>query len=746
MSSPLVTLFATTIFASAFLIFFVQPMVGKHILPWFGGAPAVWSLCLVFYQLTLFAGYVYAHLLIRRVRGSRQLLIHALLFAATLAVLPVLPDESWKPEGGAPPMGQIFSMLAANVGLPFLLLAATGPLLQAWYARVFPGRSPYGLYAVSNLGSLLALVSYPFVVEPRMPLSLESQLWSWLFAGCGLAILCCAWLASRGNAGDIPPTHERAADANIDAGQIALWVLLPACAVVLFMGVTNELCVDLASAPFLWIAPLAIYLLTYILCFSSERLYRRGLFAPLAAFAVGYLIWSRVATVGPIVAEVPSATLPVLAVSFGLALFLGCMLIHGELYRLRPAPARLTAYYLCISGGGALGGLFVGIAAPQVFSGYYELPFGWAACWVLFTWTCLRDPGPLLRRRSVRTALVVTVAGVVVTLGMLTARDSRPDTDHLLYQKRNFFSILRVTELRGKDKTPRMHRLKSGTTVHGAQPLHPKFQLQPTTYYGSDTGIGFVMAQREAAPMHVGVIGLGIGTLAAYGRAGDHYQFYEIDPDVIRIAEDEGYFSYLANSPAQVELIPGDGRLSLESQLHESGPQRFDLLVLDAFSSDAIPVHLLTVEAFKLYTQHLKPDGVLAVHITNRHLNLAPLVFGLAAEFEMRAAVISNPKSVRHFQQSASWVILSKNASYLDSLLLRVQEAEARRDLQPLGIAFGFPAEERVIDAPLWTDDYSDLFSVLRSRKLSRFWSVPERDNKRSKQKSSRPSAGEEGG
>jgi spermidine synthase len=380
---------------------------------------------------------------------------------------------------------------------------------------------------------------------------------------------------------------------------------------------------------------------------------------------------------------------------------------------------RLTAYYLCISGGGALGGLFVGIVAPQIFSGYYELPFGWAACWVLFTWVCLRDPGSLLRRRGVRTALVVAVAGIVVTLGMLTARESRPDTEPLLYQKRNFFGILRVTELRDQDSIPRMHRLMSGTTIHGAQSLHPKTRFQAITYYGSSTGIGFVMARREPAPMHVGIIGLGVGTLAAYGRAGDRYQFYEIDPDVIRIAENEDYFSYLANSPAQLELIPGDGRLSLENQLHEEGPHSFDLLVLDAFSSDSIPVHLLTAEAVELYTQHLKPDGVLAVHVTNRHLSLTPLVFRLAAEFAMRAVVISNQRFPRYFQQSANWLILSKNASYLDSLLFGVQEAAFERDPRVPDVTFAYPKEESVIDAPLWTDDYSDLFSVLRSRELS---------------------------
>jgi hypothetical protein len=428
--------------------------------------------------------------------------------------------------------------------------------------------------------------------------------------------------------------------------------------------------------------------------------------------------------VGPGTSAATSVTLPILALSFGLALFSTCMLIHGELYRLRPPPTRLTLYYLCISGGGALGGLLVGIAAPHLLSDYYELPLGWVACWALITWACLRDPGPLLSRSEVRTALVVVGAGIIVTLGVMTALDSEPEKGTLVYQKRNFFSILRVIEFRGPDSTPYVRRLKNGTTSHGGQALFPGARTQPTTYYGITTGNGLVMAERKAAPMHVGVIGLGVGTLAAYGRAGDQYRFYEIDPDVIAIAENEDYFSFLADSPANSELIAGDGRLSLETELHEGGSHSFDLLVLDAFSSDTIPVHLLTVEAFELYNQHLKPDGVLAVHVTNRHFEIDPLIARLGAKFAMHPIVIGTSLFDPHFQYPADWVILSKNASDLDSLLLRVQDTQAKEGLKALGLTVSFPIEE--IDTPLWTDDYSDLFSVLKSSELSRLWSAPE--------------------
>ena len=410
--SPSVALFAATVFASAFLIFFVQPMVGKHILPWFGGAPAVWLVCVAFYQLTLFFGYGYAHLLNQRLASSRQLVTHAILFAAALLVLPVLPDESWKPQGGAPPSLHILAMLASNVGPPFLLLAATGPLLQAWFARAFPGRSPYGLYAVSNAGSLLALLAYPFFVEPLTSLSSQSAAWSWAFAACGLAILACGWQAWGGaralapiaaqRSGDTAPAEKAAgmpgADpaADGDATRTLLWIFLPACAVVLFMGVTNELCLDVASIPFLWIVPLAIYLTTFIICFGSERLYRRGLFATLALLSAALLIAARVGTVDALTLGKGASPIAILAVLYSLALFFSCMLVHGELYRLRPSPERLTAYYFCVSGGGALGGLFVAIAAPRIFSEYYELPFGGLACLLFSTLACLKNPGPLL--------------------------------------------------------------------------------------------------------------------------------------------------------------------------------------------------------------------------------------------------------------------------------------------------------------------------------------------------------------
>ncbi len=711
-------LFIGTIAASAFLLFMVQPMVGKHILPWFGGGPGVWTLCLTFYQSTLFLGYAYAHLLIEHVPRERQPFVHALVFASALAVLPVLPGASWQPEAGADPSARILMMLLANVGLPFFLLAATGPLLQAWFARAQPSRSPYPLYAASNLGSLLALVSYPLLIEPRVPLLRASQIWSWGFALCGISILACAWLAKWGpRVEGVMKAHDAVGEA-VEARSVAVWILLPAVAVVLLLGITNKLCLDIGSVPFLWIVPLCIYLFTFIACFGSDRTYRRGVFTSLAASAtlLLVLVWLSSDELGGW--RYGSSSILPQVVVYSLALFSTCMLAHGELYRLRPPPARLTAYYLCISGGGALGGLFVGLVAPRIFSDYHELPLGLGTCWLLFVLACRRDPGSVLHAGQPggarRTAALAGVGALVTLIGiaaysergaLLGGHGDRPER-RVLLQQRNFFGVLTVREVRAVDPVRHQLELSSGTTMHGAQLVYPAPRL-PISYFSSHTGIGFVMRGREPGERpKVGVIGLGVGTLAAYGRKEDHYRFYEIDPNVIRIARDDGGFSYLRDSAAEIEIVLGDGRLSLQSELDRGLVGGFDLLVIDAFNSDAIPMHLLTLEAFRLYERRVARDGVLALHVSAEYVDLAPLVFRLAESIGFHAVAISNQE--HQVSSYSDWVILSRDADYIDSLV-----ALACGD--PVAAAtVWIPKAERLAGTPLWTDDYSDLFRVLR--------------------------------
>jgi hypothetical protein len=712
---PGVLLFSVSIFASAFLLFMVQPMVGKHILPWFGGAPGVWMLCLAFYQSTLFLGYAYAHLLLLFFEPRWQFAVHAAVFAAALAVLPVLPGEAWKPDPGASPSLRILAMLIANVALPFFLLASTGPLVQWWFARVFPGRSPYPLYAVSNIGSLLALVSYPFLVEPRLTLSMTSSVWSWGMAAAGVSVCCCAWWATRKSVGRNESSFMATSEV-VSAARVAGWVLFPACAVVLLMGVTNQLCLDVASVPFLWIIPLCIYLVTFILCFASERVYRRNSFILLW---VGSLV-ALIALLEWDLARAAWGRAPSLLVQiaiYALMLFGGCMLAHGELYRSRPAPRFLTRFYLCVSGGGALGGLFVGLAAPRIFQDYHELPIGAAACWLLVLWACWRDPASFLHAGRGHLA---PVTATLVTLAVFVAHWTHPplSKDRVIAKQRNFFGVLEVLE--AYPDQPRLHQMKlrNGSTMHGVQHVKGNARREPVSYFGRFTGIGLVMgAANEGRPWRVGVIGLGIGTLAAYGRSGDRMVFYELDPDVVAIAQNPAYFSYLHDSAAEIEVVPGDARLSLEAELRAGRERGFDLLVIDAFNSDAIPVHLLTLEAFQLYQRHLRTGGALAVHVSNRHFDLTPLVFRLGRDLGLRVLGIANQLIPKHLSIDSWWLVLSEHGPYLESVT-----TYGRRQMKALGIprkkiGFGGLSESVIDRAPVWTDDYSDLFSLLKRRR-----------------------------
>lgn len=707
---PVVWLFAATVFASAFLIFSVQPMVGKYILPWFGGVPAVWMTCLAFYQTALFIGYGYAYWLAGRISPARQPFVHGVVFVASLAVLPVLPGAAWKPEAGADATGLILGMLAANVALPFVLLASTGPLLQVWFSRALPGRSPYGLFAVSNLGSLLGLLSFPFLIEPLVPLSLQSRFWSWIFALTGLAILACsAWAATVSLVSNASDERSVPGSEPLRGDRIAMWVLFPASAVVMFMGVTNHLCLDLASVPFLWLAPLSVYLISFVLCFGSGRLYSRTLFMGLAVASLGALAATTAWEPGPTFGLVSKGSIGARILLYCAALFCGCMVAHGELYRLRPGATRLTIFYLCVAGGGALGGLFAGIAAPHVFHGYHELPIGVGLCWLLALVSLRMSPTGLLAGR-LRTVTLLGLALVAVGAAGFYVVEAARSSPGTVAVHRNFFGILRVVHRRTKE--PHL-ALRHGTTRHGLQYTRPAERREPTSYYGRVTGIGVVLASRiegGAEPIRMGVVGLGVGTLAAYARRADSIVFYEINPDVVRIARDSGFFSFLRNTEAEIEIVVGDARLSLEAELQRSGSREFDVLVLDAFNSDSIPLHLLTREAFQVYSQHLREDGLLAVHLSNRSFDLSIPVARLGESVGLKGMRVANEVAPR--SDRAEWLILSRDPGYFDVLSARV--ARLRGLPRPIPIAARKPDPNRVARAPLWTDDFSNVLVALR--------------------------------
>lgn len=725
-------LFIVAILASSFLLFLVQPMVGKRILPWFGGTPSVWTLCLAFYQTTLFLGYAYAHLLIRFASPVAQLGIHALVVVAAFIALPVLPGEVWQPTSMLNPNADILAMLTANVALPFIALSSTGPLVQAWFARLYPDRSPYPLYAVSNVGSFAALLAYPFFLEPRLPLSTTSNLWSYGFSLTVAAVLGCALLARvsgpRSGSSEAAASEQDLEQPGIR--HVVLWIGLAGCAVVLLMSVTNSVCLDIASVPFLWILPLATYLMTFIVCFASERNYRPAPYVVLTLLAfsltlgLGFTLDLLLPFVSPVAGDSITTILYSIYVqipAYCTLLFAGCMIMHGELYRLRPPARSLTTFYLCVSGGGALGGLFVGLLAPVLFDDYHEIRVGLGLAMLLFL------AASLLRSRKTTIATITTkatktadplswrwriAAPVGLALAFYVLWPPSVDSDLVIYAERGFFGVLHVTEY--KEDSMRQRQLISGSTLHGVEFSGWAGRPVPSSYYGRATGIAAALQHPKGTHLNVGLIGLGVGTLAAYGKEGDTFRYYEIDPAVVHIARDSGLFSFLDSSDADVEVILGDGRLTIANEQSRSGSQEFDFLILDAFSSDAIPVHLLTTEAFEVYADSLSKNGVIAAHVSNRHFELLPLVARIGFEVGLHPLVASTAAAPQLQSQASDWIFLSRNPRRSQQLANLLRRRTKALGLPPSHANVHFVSESKLAEVPLWNDDYSDLLGVLK--------------------------------
>lgn len=690
-----VVFFVLCIFLSAFLLFQVQPMIARYILPWFGGVPAVWSTVQMFFQVLLTAGYAYASWVSKA--GSRRERYHLLLLVLSALLIltlgffwrsPITPSLSWKPAPEAMPVLEILKLLAVSVGLPYFLLASNSPLLQAWFYRCFPRRTAYALYVFSNVGSLLGLVTYPLLVEPF--LSLPWQGWGWSLLYLVYAGLV-AWIARRA-AGEALPVisaaHEEVASAP-SWREGLIWVGLAATASLFLLATTAHITQEIAVIPFLWVLPLTIYLFSFILTFSGERWYSRELFSGLLLISMLLVLW----------ALAQRATMPMLLqiAIYSLALFAACMVCHGELYRLRPHPSYLTRFYLLVSVGGAMGGVFVTLIAPAVFRGYWEYPLGLALSWLALILVALRRLEVRRGRRLLFLALVAAGFGLAVAL---TYQFVYTDLRASLVLERNFYGVVRVRTLESAEASPRRYALVHGATVHGFQYVQSDLRALPTSYFTETSGGGLAILHhpQRGRGMRVGVLGLGIGTLATYGQEGDHYRFYEINPQVIELAQGKGgYFSYLAESRARVDIVPGDARLSLERELREGERQQYDVLVLDVFSGDSIPVHLLNREAFALYLEHLAPDGILAVHISNRHLDLVPVVWKLAEHFDLAALVIADEgDGERRFP--SLWVLLAREAA-----LFAPQVTSRAR-----------PMDGYVSRLRLWTDDYSNLIQILK--------------------------------
>jgi hypothetical protein len=888
--------YALAIFVSAFLLFQVQPLTGRFILPWFGGGPSIWTACMLFFQLVLLAGYLYSHLLTTFLSPRRQAIVHLTLLVLSLACLPIIPSDSWKPSPEASPLKQILLLLSVTVGVPYFLLSTTGPLMQRWFTRAVPGGSPWRLYALSNVGSLLALTSYPFVFEPWLKLKTQAFSWSVLYSlYAGLATLCAMALLkapATESAAPLPnpanePARGPALEAHIPWPRLTvmlLWLLLSASASVMLLATTNQLCIDVATVPFLWILPLALYLISFILCFDSPRWYDRRIYSLIL------LLLSPFAC--QLLSEGPDADISLQLVFFPTILFACCMMCHGELYQLRPQPRWLTLYFVIVSAGGALGGVFVAILAPEIFHGYWEYHVGllccciagtaamilqkvwlhpvsllfslrlaasllqlaalaiwfftpvWEnltdttdtllktgcglillaslqltsllesrtrtvfACWVLLAlgqilllmltvqrhapgivnttlWSsCLaavllpevaaiaaalalkkfsRNTAQLsliatlaaaaalllaafhhleiLSTPRLQSIAITAVAGILMdlaargfrgpakpllglslivpalTLLMIlglrlteVAQEETADQD-IVAISRNFYGVLRVRHEESdgtldlfQNPFPSYYSLKHGQISHGVQYQDDYWSKLPTTYYGEESGFAIAVRiarehanQTNSGKLRVGTIGLGTGTIAAFGQPNEYFCFYDINPDVFALSSNK-IFTYLKDSKATIDFKLGDARIVLEKDLRDGVRQQFDVLAVDAFSSDAIPVHLLTAECAEIYKQHLRPGGILAVHISNRFLNLEPVARGMAEQLGWNAFLVDNPNDDAQGVFASSWVLITSSQDVAEDPELALAVDPWTKDNWILK----------------WTDDYSGLWQVLQ--------------------------------
>lgn len=688
-------LYAITIFLSAFLLFQIQPFIAKMVLPLFGGGAAIWTACLLFFQGFLLLGYLYAHLLTKLNQLNKQVIVHTLLVVISFVMLPIGLNTTGNEITQNAPLQNIVMLLLGAIGIPYLILSSTGPLLQRWLTFEQTEKIPYKLYALSNTASLIALLSYPFIIEPMLTLKAQSNMWSVGYLAFAIALfsLCFKLFKQKIDINQVqvaaPTTQET--DSKVESHNSFhpfLWLALSAVGVVLLVSTTNAMSQNISPVPFLWVMPLCLYLLTFIICFHHSRWYQRWYwFALFSLSAFSAILMIFIGTQFDIASQIGM---------YAFILFTACMICHGELSRLLPAAKNLTLFYLIISLGGFLGSVFVSIIAANYFTEFTEFPLAIIATFLLFVFSIKNDKTsdshlPLLSKKLTFGAISIVLIGIVALYSQLTHLYNQHD----VASERNFYGLLSVKDIEVNGQKER--RLIDGTTSHGTQALDENLKRIPKSYYRENTGVA--IALQYYAPfsaMKVGLIGLGAGTLAAYGRANDDYYFYELNPAVNDFANK--YFSYIYDSRAYVEVAIGDGRLLLQEAYKKDGSLNFDVLVLDAFSGDSIPAHLLTKQAMQLYWQHLKLNGVLAIHISNSHLNLKPLIRGLAEQINIPAYYFKTPASDDD-PNMAEWVLITKNESLLKKYAVK-----------QLITPWPIDSESFVT----WTDDYSNLLSVIK--------------------------------
>jgi len=673
--------YAGTIFLSAFLLFLVQPIIAKQILPWFGGSAAVWTTCLVFFQSILLAGYAYADAG-ARLGMRRQTMLHAALLLLSLLTLPILASEAWKPQGDEEPILRILLLLLVTIGLPYFLLATTTPLLQSWYWKRFRSAVPYRLFALSNFASLLALLGFPVLFEPWFSLDQLGWTWSAVYA---LFVLVCAatgWAsmkAALAQEGDPRPTVAPAAAsaapaAAPSAGSQLLWLALAAMGSVMLLAITNHVTQNIASVPFMWVVPLSLYLITFILCFDHPRWYLRPLFVAALLLMLPLMAW-----------KIPSLDLGTGLALYFSGLFVACMFCHGEMARLKPDPRYLTRFYLMMSIGGALGAVLVAIVAPLTLSGYFELNIALGLLALLL----------VMRTVGLWSALAIASLMPTVYFAVMGAYDYTRD---VRVMERDFYGVVRTKDRTVEGVTYRA--MYHGGIIHGGQLQGEQFRNTPSDYFGPGSGYGRLFAainELRPQPRKVGIVGLGAGVVAAYGRGGDEFVFYEISPRVVEI--ERGEFSFLRDTPAKVQpIVMGDGRLSLERE----APRGYDILGIDAFSAASIPMHLVTREAMQLYVKHLAADGIIVFQATNRYIDIAPVIKRHAKELGMEAVLVSDvPESsigAHYWLSGTDQILVTRDRKLLAHP--RIAEAASQIEDRP--------------DLPTFTDSHHNLFRILK--------------------------------
>ena len=709
---------------SAFLVFQIQPVISKMILPWFGGGPAIWTSCMMFFQLMLLAGYAYAYSINRFLSLKAQVMVHMSLVIMGLLFLPIIPDEIWKPTDGSQPTMRILSVLLAHVGLPYFLLSATAPLLQAWYAAKVPGKIPYRLYALSNAGSLFALLSFPFLIEPLMSSSMQAYVWAGGFIA--FAMFCAGMTAIILGSADPHriPSVDPASDTTTardgsasESGKVTFkgwcsWLAFAALGSFALLAISNHICLEMTVSPLMWVLPLSLYLLTFIINFEFPQWYKPRLWAMGTIVAIVVFAYINHDSLDAMDKFFPSSNDDILWTDYSdsivwqtsmslISLFFICMLCHGELVRRKPHSRYLTSFYMAMATGGAAGGMTVAVLCPILFSSFLETQIILVAgldlaCLLplLLSWQ-KNSQGSAAQKRRLAISCLASIGIGISGSWLVFSGNWNGANKGTVIQCRNFYGVLRV-DLEQAGPSEPGKGLYYGHTLHGFQFNSKELAGKPTTYYSRDSGLGVAIRKlgKKDDALRIGIVGLGAGTTAAYGRRGDHYHFYEINPDVVALARSP--FTYLSNSDAEIEITLADARVAMERQ----PGQNFDLLALDAFSGDAIPAHLLTMEAFKIYEKHLRKGGIIAIHISNRYLNLYPVVAGLAEGNGYRMICIDTDYDDSNGQDeaSSSWCLLTTDKAFIN-----------QRSIQSLS------SDQYYNDAsPIqWTDQYSNLLEVL---------------------------------